>query len=155
MTSANACLHVRLTQAVADAITGATLSESVTANRVYDTEQELEDLKTLRCDVVMGDEDSEIGTRNSTQGDLHVDVALRQKVDRNNIDRLDALRNLLQEIQELLFQTPRLPNATAACWQGCKVAAPYVPDHLRVQGQYTGILRLTYRAYEGGGDDAD
>lgn len=143
---------VDVADAVAAEINAATLSLDVDAVRGYETDAELEDLDELRLDVVPVRLAGDMHDRGSLFREVAVDVAIRKRFglsDQDNTgeisrESIDELVDLLEEIDDLLAGVTRLSTYSGASWFGSEVRTPWMPDHLRQQRQYTGIVRVTY-----------
>lgn len=143
---------VDIAEAVVAEINAATLTLDVEAARSYDTDALLEDLDTLRVDVVPVRLAGEMQDRGSLGREAVVDVAVRKRFGTTdtaenglvNKSAVDELVDLVEEIDELLAGATRLSTYTGAIWQVSEIRAPWMPDHLRQNRQFTGILRVTY-----------
>ena len=120
----------------------------------YDTELILEDAGTLNVAIVPGGMIQVADSRVSLRYDVAVDVAIRYRFGTLEHDsggaveaaEVGALVDLLEEIAEHLAKPANraLTKKTAATWLQNEIRMPWVPEHLRQNRQYTGILRATY-----------
>jgi hypothetical protein len=131
---------------------GSFSAASFTAERIYNTERQLEDTETLRVDVVLGDIDQSASSRNTQQGDYRIDIAFRQVIDTSVVAAIDALGALVEEVGDYFFHTGRhlalsVNGGTVGVgWIKSQVIYPYLPTQLRESSQFVSLLRLTYRA---------
>jgi hypothetical protein len=124
-------------------------TKQFTAERIYDSERELEDQETLRVDVLIGDTDQTFSSRSMLQGDHRIDVAIRQKVKALDTKALDELADFVSQIDDFFSLPPRrLVDYPAAGWIASKVVYYYVPAHIREKSKFTSLLRFTYRVFE-------
>lgn len=140
--------------AVKALLDGATLSKAFDSRFVYDTNLPLEDADQLHVDIVIGGWSQVPNDRASVQNDVGIDIAVRYRfgtIEQDNdgsiaVDEIGPYLNLLEEIGDLLANPGNriLVDKIDAIWTGNEVRAPWVPDHLRQNRQYTGILRATY-----------
>lgn len=139
---------VSIADSIVDEMNGHDFSREFKTVRLYNSERELEELETLRVDVVCGDIVQVPISRTAKQGDYRVDIAVREKLDTDKIEQLDALQEFVEEIDAFFSSPPRrLTNFDNAGWVGSTIVYPYLPSHLREKRQFTSILRLTYRAF--------
>jgi hypothetical protein len=85
---------------------------------------------------------------------VQIDIAVRyrfgsseQETDGSiDVDEIKVYVDLLEEIGEVLADRDNriLSDKIDAVWTGNEIRVPWVPDHLRQNRQYTGILRATY-----------
>lgn len=140
--------------AVKALLDGATLSKAFDTRFVYDTNLPLEDADQLHVDVVAAGLTCVPDERASLQYDVGIDIAVRYRfgtVEQDSdgsiaVDEIKPYVDLLEEIGELLADPDnrRLVDKIDAVWTGNEIRAPWVPDHLRQNRQYTGIIRATY-----------
>jgi hypothetical protein len=129
-------------------------SQEFVPARSYQSETRLEDLGTLHVDVVPVTPDPEVEARLSVACRSQVDVAIRKRLDGEELDpdtdrplaaSVDALMLLEQEIFCWLVNR-RLSTYSGAAFAGGQVRAGWVPAHLDQLNQFTGILRVTYES---------
>ena len=141
--------------AVKTLLDGATLSKAFDPRFVYDTNLPLEDADTLHVDVVAAGLECVPDTRGSLQYDVAIDIAVRYRFGSSEqeaidgsiaVDEIKPYVDLLHEIGELLADPDNriLTTKIDAVWTGNEIRYPWVPDHLRQNRQYTGVLRATY-----------
>lgn len=151
---------VDVAEAVKDelaSITGLVLA--ITPERSYaDWDEKLEDLSTLRVDVVpVNVGETELEARGETRFLCHTDIGIRYRFapeerdsnGRVTVSEIDDLLLLLEQFHDHFVNNGegrRLGTYLAAAWQETNVRTWYVREHLRELGQYTGILRVSYEA---------
>ena len=142
--------------AVKTLIENGTFSVSFDTYQSYDTELLLEDADSVRVDVVAGGMSCVSDSRVSLAYECDVDIALRYRfgvaatvaADGSiDIDDIEDYLDVLEEIGEYLADPDNrsLATKTSATWLRNTILMPWVPEHLRTNRQYTGILRATYR----------
>lgn len=98
--------------------------------------------------------DSELATRASVMYSPAVDVIIRQRITpdmrddgdgRIKNDVLDELVKLPQQVADF-FTADRFAAFDDAAWFSTEIRREYVPTHLHKHHQYTGIVRLTFKA---------
>ena len=140
---------VDIADAVVDSLNdefGATWCISV--DRILDTELKLEEAEVLHIDVVPGGVKSEIGTRDSQRGEYTIDIAVRKVLNVEDKKEVDAMFQLMKDIDGYLFDLKRLPSLNYAAWMSSAMRYPYVPALFRNERQYTGLLSITYLVFE-------
>jgi len=141
--------------AVKELIDAGAYSKDFDIELAYDTELLLEDAGTLQVIVVAAGLEVSVDSRYSLAYECSIDIAVRYRFGTDETDddgkvnhnEVEAYLNLLEEIGEHLADPDnRVPSRkTLASWIGNDIRMPYVPDHIRNQRQYTGILRARYR----------
>lgn len=163
-------VQVAVGKAVTNHLLAADLSQLATIERSYaDWELKLEtmdllelqqDIDKLRIDVVVHTTLQELSmvSRGAVRYVVPVDIAVRRKfgadkaddaTGRVRIEEVDKLVKLVQEIN-LLFSQQRLAEFQYAVWDGEKggtsiLACPQ-QSHLREKRQFTGLVRVFFRA---------
>lgn len=151
-------VSVSVAKGVLAMLAAATLSKTISPERSYaDWEMllELAEEDGLRVDVVAvtTEQKTDLSSRGSSQFLIPIDIAVRRKfgVDRQDDDtgrieiaEIDALCLLVQEIHEL-FTPLRLVDFTAGVWQENRILVCPIKEHLRLNRQFTGIVRVTFR----------
>ncbi len=135
---------------------------AITPERSYaDWEDELEsdEAGRIRCDVVpVQIARSELDARGELVYMAETDIGIRRRFDndaaswthgRVQLGDVDQLCQLVEQIHEFFAENNgrRLSTLTGATWEASEIRASYVRDHLREWRQFTGIVRVTYRAY--------
>lgn len=140
--------------AVKSLLDGASLSKTLDVRLTYDTELVLEDLDTLHVDLVAAGLSTIPESRSSLEYNAQIDVAVRYRfgvlehdTDGSiDVEEIAPYLALLEEIGEYLADPDnrRPPLKSDAVWIGNEIRAPWVPEQLRNNRQYTGIMRVTY-----------
>jgi hypothetical protein len=119
-----------------------------------DWELPLEDAGDLRVDVVpAGSPEMELETRGSIGYTPQVDIVVRKRLAQEQqeadgtliLPEIDDLVLLVQEIAEY-FMADRLAEFEGAAWERTQILAAFKSSHLRQYRQFTGIIRLTFKA---------
>jgi DNA-binding XRE family transcriptional regulator len=132
---------------VADAVVAdlnaATLSQPVTAARLYLPQFDLKEMTTLHVSVVPKAETIAAASRASTQHDYAIDVGVQKKLAAGDNAEIDPLMLLAQEIADY-FRFRPLTGRTER-WVRTEVKAPYSPEHLDQLRQFTSVVTLVFR----------
>ena len=142
-------------EAVRDLLDASSLSIEVNADVSYDPELPLEDLDAVHVTVVAASLLQEPDSRISVAYNIGLDVAVRyrfgvssQIADQSiDIDDVGDYITLLEEIAEYLADKDNrvLTSVTGKpSWMRNEIRFPWVPQMLRENRQYTGIMRATY-----------
>lgn len=138
-----------LVDAVAAELNEGTFSEPLTAECLTDPDRELEELQTLRVDVLKGSKESEAISRCVLQGDYTIEIVVRQKADGDPAELVRRLESLVEEIDRFFSLPPRrLRLYQAAAWKASKLIYCYSVKMVRNRRQFTGLLQLTYQIFE-------
>ncbi len=105
---------------------------------------DLADLKTLRVTVVPSGVIVATASRNQTQRDVAIDVAVQNKLAHEQNADLDPLLTLAEEIAEH-FRGKRLDSFPDAAWVKTEFKPIYAPEHLEQLRTFTSVLTLTFR----------
>ncbi len=148
-----AAVLVDAAEAVKTGLNSASLSQSFRAERSYaDWDMELEDIDTLRVDVVpVAHEDSDLADRGHIAYECAIDVGIRKRFSQDDqamsgrvaTDEVDALVLLVEDVVEL-FAGKVLTDFTSGIWHEAEVRASFNRAHLRELRQFTGIVRLPF-----------
>ena len=146
---------VSTADAVLNALADHRFSQEFEPVRSYaDWELPLEDQDELHVDVVpVGSPEMELETRGSIDYSPQVDIVIRKRLasDQQEADgtlilpEVDDLVLLVQELAEY-FMADRLAEFEGAAWERTQMLAAFKPSHLRQYRQFTGIIRLTFKA---------
>jgi len=120
------------------------LVRSFTAVRYYLPVFTLEDMKTLHVSVVPKSVAEQIDTRNTTQGEYQVDIAVQKQADPSDLAEIDSLAAFVQEIADF-FRFKRLENYESALWVATLNQPIYSAEHLEKMHQFTSVLTLTFQ----------
>lgn len=150
-------LAIQVADEVVTELLAASLSQSVTPVRSYaDWTLELKNAASLRVDVVpvANEVKIEADCRDGVEYDIAIDIAVRKKFSQDDRDEdtgdiqnssVDPLTFYVEEIAEN-FVLNRFADLEVATWQGTKIEALFIPQHLRELSQFTGIVRLSFQA---------
>ncbi len=136
---------IELAEAVVTRLNSLAWSQAFTATRVYDLTAKVKDDSITHVNVAMIEEDCEIASRGSTDNEIAVNIAVRRKCDVNSNDIPDAMMALIKEFKDI-FLGERLETATlggAFCHAIARKPA-YFPEHMRMWGQFTGLITLRF-----------
>ena len=136
---------VDIAEGVKDELNGGSFSQPFTAQRKYQPVFDLQDMKTLHVTVVPKDIEMQLATRNTSQFDCRVDVAVQKKLASGDLAELDELMHLVEEIATFLCRRV-LVSAPQAVWIKTVNEPIYAGEHMEQFRQFTSILTLTYRA---------
>ncbi|MBT9156655.1 MAG: hypothetical protein DDT37_01643 [Firmicutes bacterium] len=143
--------HTEIADAVIRALNGRSFSLAFTAVRKSVPMWSREELSTLRVMVIPSTYSSEIQDRGRRTSLYSVDIAVQRAVDPASLSAVDALLDLLDEIDSFLSMK-RLLGFQAAMWTGVETVAGaeamYAPEHLEGLRVFTGVLRVTWRMVE-------
>lgn len=147
---------VDIAEKIKDALNAGTFSVTFTAERSYaQWEEQLEDLDTLRVDVVplQAGPATNIETRSEVEYLAEIDIGVRKRFGRSEQEaetgrvdstEIDDLVLLVQEIAEF-FTTDRLTDTNTGIWQTTEIKQSWSRKHLREMRQFFGFVRLTFR----------
>lgn len=145
-------------EAVRDLLDAASLSLAFDASLSYDSELPLEDLDSLHVDVLAASLLQEPASRGSVGYNIGVDIAVRYRfgvadqvstTQQIDVDSIGDYITLLEDIAEHLADPDnRVLTAVTGkpTWLRNEIRFPWVPQMLRENRQYTGIMRATYFA---------
>lgn len=134
----------------------AAFTPTVTATNAFETKLSLTDSETLHCDVVPFGMRHVLIARSQAQYDCDVDVGLRYVFGSSDTDTdgtvkrasVETYIDLLEQINDYCTaKSRRALSGVKTVWRRSEMF-PWDADHLREHRQYTGILRLTYTAYQ-------
>lgn len=140
-------LITQVAEAVAAELSAATFSQPITVARAYLPRVELADLKTLRVTVVPSGVIVATVSRNQTQRDVAIDVAVQKKLGQEQNEALDPLLALAEEIAEH-FRGKRLDSFPDAAWVKTEFKPIYAPEHIEQLRTFTSVLTLTFRVIQ-------
>ena len=135
---------INIAEAVKEELNGASFSQAFTAERHYQPTFELKDMKTLHVTVVPKDIEMQLATRNSSQHDCQIDVAIQKKLETADLAEVDELMGFVEEIISFLSRR-KLALAPNALWIKTANEPIYAAEHMEQFRQFTSILTLTYR----------
>ena len=135
---------IDIAEAVKDELNGGTFSQTFTAERHYQPVFELKDMKTLHVTVVPKDIEMQLATRNSSQHDCRIDVAVQKKLEISDLAEIDEMMGLVEEVITFLSRR-KLASVPNALWIKTANEPIYATEHMEQFRQFTSILTLTYR----------
>ena len=135
---------IHIAESVKEELNSGTFSQTFTAARHYQPVFELKDMKTLHVTVVPKDIEMQLATRNSSQHDCRIDVAIQKKLESAVLYEIDELMGLVEEIISFLSRR-KLTSVPNALWIKTVNEPIYASEHLEQFRQFTSILTLTYR----------
>ena len=135
---------VNIAEAVKEELNNGEFSQTFTAERHYQPVFELKDMKTLHVTVVPKDVELQLATRNTSQHDCRVDVAIQKKLETTDLAEIDELMGLVEEIITFLSRR-KLASVPGALWIRTVNEPIYAAEHLEQFRQFTSIVTLTYR----------
>jgi hypothetical protein len=142
-----------------DRLLDGTFSQQFSPRRSYaDWDLALETIdQALLCDVVpVNNPKSKLADRGGIEYTVQIDIVFRRKfvqVNENEVGRIDnevidPCVKVVEELLELFCAAtlePREPyQDLTVIWESAEVLAAYKKDHLRKNGQFTGVVRLTF-----------
>ena len=117
-------------------------SQEFTARRAYRPVFELSELKELQVTVVPKSTTREIISRQQSEHETEIDVAVQKRVDPDDLEECDALDLLCEEIADW-FGGRILDGVLAICKQ-VERKPIYDPEHLQQKRVFTGVITLTF-----------
>jgi hypothetical protein len=117
---------------------------------------EIDASEQRRIDVVSHttDQGTDLSARYRLQFDCPIDIAIRQKLTQTEqdvstgylaVEEIDELMGVVQKVH-VLCTKERLPGFDSAIWQSTRVVVAPEREHLRTMRQFTGIVRVVFRA---------
>lgn len=136
--------------AIADAVK-ARLNETpfsipFTAERKYLPLFELPDMAMLRVTVVPKGLATTGLSRDTSQNEYAIDVAVQKKVSTEEPAEIDPLCSLVEEIADR-FQFRRLGEYPTASWSKTENVPVYSVEHLEEMRQFTSVLTFTFKVF--------
>ena len=135
---------LRTADAVVAALNAAALSLPLTAERHYQPQYDLAEMKDLHVTVVPRGVEVSQAARGKGTFDYKVDVAVQKKFEKGDAAELDPLMELAGEIAEL-FRAKRLADFPEAAWVKTEHAPVYAQEHMQELRQFTSVMTLTFR----------
>ena len=134
--------------AVVAELNARTFSPAFTAVRTYLPVYDLAEMADLHVTVVPKGVTSQQASRDASQFEISVDIAVQKKLAATDNAEIDPLMDLAEEIAEFLRQR-RLAAFPAAAWVRTEHVAVYSPEHLEQLRQFTSVMTVVYRAMVG------
>ena len=152
----NVAVAVSVAEAVRLMLEKGSFSQEFSLARSYgEWDLSLEDTETLRVDVanVSTKQEVELAARGGKLAyTIYVDVAVRKKLEAENTgyvpnELVDPLMHLVQELHAFFVQERLRGNEAKQIWkEDPRIMAAPVLKHLREMRQFTGLIRLVFRA---------
>jgi len=117
-----------------------------TAERKYLPIYELPDMATLRVTVVPKGIVTTGISREASQNEYAIDVAVQKKVAAETPEEIDPLVSLVEEIADR-FQFRRLGDYPTAAWSKTENVPVYAVEHLEEFRQFTSVLTFTFKVF--------
>lgn len=134
---------VAIADAVANALTAATLSQDFTAARDYVPSNTLEELAELKVTVLVAGRRRTRLSRADWRVEYDVDVGVQLKLATATLKAdADAMMYLVEEIAD--FFSGQLTGYTEAKFESSVINPQYAPDHLTAKEVFSGVARLTF-----------
>ena len=137
-----------IADAVVAELNAHTFSPAFTAVRTYLPVYDLAEMADLHVTVVPKGVTSQQASRDASQFEISVDIAVQKKLATGDNSEIDPLMDLAEEIAEFLRQR-RLAAFPAAAWVRTEHVAVYSPEHLEQFRQFTSVMTVVYRAMVG------
>jgi len=133
---------------IADSVTAqlntAELSHTISAERLYVPNFDLEDMKELRVSVVPRDMQIVAHDRSTSKYNARIDVAVQQKFEQGSNVEIDPLVALVEQIADL-FRLKRLDSMPEARCTQIEHPVIYSAEHWEQLRQFTSLLTLTFQ----------
>lgn len=143
---ATQAIVLQIADAVTSELNAATLSETYIAERQYVARYELKDLNKLMVTVFPSTVEQVLLSRNSTQDDYVIDIAIQKRFDCETDFEIDPLVSFAQELSDY-FRFRKLADYTSAVWVGSVLDFQFLQAHIDRLKQVTIVVRLTYRKH--------
>jgi hypothetical protein len=133
---------------IADSVTAqlntADLSHTISAERLYVPNFDLEDMKELRVSVVPRELIIVAHDRATSKYNARIDVAVQQKFEQGSNAEIDPLVALVEQIADL-FRLKRLDSMPEARCTQVEHPVIYSAEHWEQLRQFTSLLTLTFQ----------
>lgn len=131
-------------QSIVESLNGASFSVAFTATRSFKPAFDLQDLAELHVTVVPQSITPTAAIRDARQNDIVIDIGVQERVNPDDLDAMDALLELVAEIDQHLRRKPMAAAGDSqAAW--LKSETQLVHAHLAQHRTFTAVIRLTYR----------
>lgn len=121
----------------------ATWSQVALFERIYVPREDLESTAAVVVSVVYSGQRMVPDSRSSWRHEYDIDVGIQKKFVTDQNTESDAQTDFLDEIID--YWKTRKPTGTSAVLIGGEWLNPYVPEHMTLYKQFTGVARLTFR----------
>lgn len=135
---------IALADGIVTAMNATAFSLPFTAERSYLPTYDLPDMGTLHVTVVPKQLEQKLETRNSTETDYSLDIAVQKKPSELNNSTLDPLVRLSEEIGDFLLFNRKVAGMTMLA---PTVRILYLQEHLLKFNQFTSVITLTFRGW--------
>lgn len=133
---------------IADSVTAqlntAQLSHTISAERLYVPNFDLEDMKELRVSVVPRELIIVAHDRATSKYNARIDVAVQQKFEQGSNAEIDPLVALVEQIADL-FRLKRLDSMPEARCTQVEHPVIYSAEHWEQLRQFTSLLTLNFQ----------
>ena len=133
-----------IAEAVKNELNAGTFSMPLTAERHYQPQFDLAEMKGLHVSVVPGGVTLASLGRGRSQSDVKIDVAVQKKLKKADAAEIDPLMALVEEIVEF-FKARRLSAVPEAAWVKTENAPIVAQEHMAEMRQFTSVVTLTFR----------
>ncbi len=131
-----------LVDSIVAGLNAESFSIAFTATRTYRPVFDLQDMSTLRVSVVPKAIEIAANTRANSMRDLIIDIGIQQKLAAAGQSDMDALMDLVEEIETYLRENRVFGEAA---WTTTINAPVFSQEHLADLRQFTSVLSVTYR----------
>lgn len=145
-------ITIAVATAVRELLAEQVFEREATAERVYDWEARLEDLRadaTARLLVVPGGIEGEWSSRCDVEETVVIDVGVAAKLQTLASDEIDGLVRLVEEVQQFLLATEggvrHLDTDPDAVCIEAKILPIYSPTHLHQARVFLGVIHTTFQ----------
>lgn len=135
-----------IADAVQSRLNDAPFSLPFSAERKYLPFYELPDMATLRVTVVPKGLVTTGLSRDTSQNEYAIDVAVQKKLNEETPAEIDPLVSLVEEIADR-FQFKRLGEYPTAAWCKTENMPVYSLEHLEEMRQFTSVLTFTFKVF--------
>lgn len=121
----------------------ATWSQTAAFERIYVPREDLESTATIVVSVVYAGQRMTPDSRKAWRHEYDIDIGIQKKFTSDANTESDAQTDFLDEIID--YWKTHNPTGTGAVMIGGEWLSPYVPEHMTLHKQFTGVARLTFR----------
>lgn len=121
----------------------ASWSQVATFERIYVPREDLESTASIVVSVVYAGQRMTRDSRATWRHEYDIDVGIQKKFASDANTESDAQTDFLDEIID--YWKTHNPTGTSAVLIGGEWLSPYVPEHMTLYKQFTGVARLTFR----------
>lgn len=139
---------VEIAAAVVASLNAGVFSRPFTAERAYLPIRDLGEMATLHVTVVAAGRTVKPACRTLLEIEHRIEIAVQQRLASEDLAECDPLLALVGELSDHL-SGGRLPGQPAAAWVRTEHAPLIAAEHLNELRQFTAVLAVTYRTWEG------